>query len=84
MTRMQPAGRLEALVERAEYHRENGAEGTMKAADRIGKCVRVLLDCSGNPRVRELEQQCAAGAQKYRRLAIDAPGHRLRTEYAGE
>jgi hypothetical protein len=52
---MQPAGRLEALVERAEYHRENGAEGTMKAGDRIGKYVRVLLDCSGNPRVRELE-----------------------------
>jgi hypothetical protein len=44
----------------------------------------VLLDCSGNSRVRELEQQRAAGARKYRRLAIDAPGRRLRTEYAGE
>ena len=75
MTRMQPAGRVETLLERAEHHGENGAEGTMEAAYRIGKCLRVLLDRSRDPRVRELEQQRAAGTQEYCRFAIDAPAH---------
>src|SRR5262249_9235354 len=81
---MQAARRLEALSERPEDHRENGAEGAMETADGIGKRVRVLLDCGGDPGMSELQQQRAARSQEGRGLSIDLPGDRPRTEYACE
>jgi hypothetical protein len=36
---MQTAGCIEALIDGAEDHRENGTERSMESADRIGKCV---------------------------------------------
>jgi hypothetical protein len=53
---MQAARGLEALSERPEDHREDGAEGAMETADGIGKRVRVLLDRSGNPGMGKLQQ----------------------------
>src|SRR5262245_62548801 len=81
---MQAARRLEALSERPEDHRENGAEGAMETADGIGKRIRVLLDCGGDPGMSELQQQRAARSQEGRGLSIDLPGDRPRTEYACE
>src|SRR6266581_7117911 len=75
---------VEALSERPEDHREDGAEGAMEAANRIGKRVRVLFDCSGNPGMGELQQQRAARSQENRGLPVDLPGDRSRTEYAQE
>src|SRR5262245_14752429 len=81
---MQAARRLEALSERPEDHRENGAEGAMETADGIGKRVRVLLDGGGDPGMSELQQQRTARSQEGRGLPIDLPGDRPRTEYACE
>src|SRR5262245_28963360 len=61
---MQAARGLAALTERPEDHREYGAEGAMEAANGIGERVRVLLDCGGNPRMGELQQQRAARSQE--------------------
>jgi len=81
---MQAAGCVEALIERAEDHREHGAEGSMESANRIRERIRLLLDGSGNPWMCELQQQRAARAQEYRSLPVHPPGHRSRTEYARE
>src|SRR5439155_24777379 len=80
----QAAGCVEALIERAEDHREHGAEGSMESANRIRERIRLLLDGSGNPWMCELQQQRAARAQEYRSLPVHPPGHRSRTEYARE
>jgi len=56
-------GCLKALIERAEDHHEDGAEGPVKTADRIRKRVRMLHDGSGNPGMGELQQQRPARAQ---------------------
>jgi hypothetical protein len=56
----------------------------MKSADRIGKCIRVLLDGRGNPGMGKLQQERAARAQEYCGLPVDLPGNRARTEDARE
>ena len=84
MATMEAARGVEALSERPEDHREDGAEGAMEAANRIGKRVRVLFDRSGNPGMGELQQQRAARSQENRGLTVDLPGDRPRTEYARE
>ena len=73
---MQAASCVEALIERAEDHREHRAEGTMESADRIRERLGVLLDGSGNPWMRELQQERAASAQEDRSLPVHPPGHR--------
>src|SRR5262249_13569118 len=79
---MQAVRGLEALTERPEDHREDGAEGAMEAANGIGERVRVLFDRGGNPGMGELQQQRAARSQEDRGLPVDLPGDRSRTEYA--
>jgi hypothetical protein len=81
---MQTAGCIEALIEGAEDHREDGTEGSMESADRIDKCIRVLLDGSGNPGMGKLQQERAARAQENCGLPVDLPGDRPRTEDARE
>jgi len=81
---MQAASCVEALVERAEDHREHGAEGTMESADWIGERVGVLLDGCGNTRMCKLQQQGTARTQEYGGLPVYPPGDRSRTEYARE
>jgi hypothetical protein len=81
---MQPAGCIEALIEGAEDHREEGTKGSMESADRIGKCSGVLLDGSGNPRMGKLQQERPARAQENCGLAVDLPSDRPRTEDARE
>src|SRR5262249_28158391 len=84
MAAMQATSCVEALVERAEDHREHGAEGTMESADWIGERVGVLLDGCGNTRMCKLQQQGTARTQEYGGLPVYPPGDRSRTEYARE
>ncbi len=55
----------------------------MEAADRIGKGARMLGDGGSDPGVGQLQQQRAAGAEEDDGLPVDLPGHRGRTEHAG-
>ena len=55
----------------------------MEATDRIGKGPRVLRDGGSDPGMRQLKQQRTAGAEKDDGLPVDLPGHRVRTEHAG-
>ena len=53
---MQPPGRADRVVEPAENQREHGAEGTVKAPNRVVKDRRMLGDRGGDEGVRELHQ----------------------------
>jgi hypothetical protein len=71
---MQPAGCGQRLIERAKHHRENSVERSVETANRIGESPGMLGDPGGDPGVRQLKQQGAAGAKEDGRLAIDPPG----------
>jgi hypothetical protein len=77
---MQPVGRGERLIEPAKHHRENGVERSVEPANGIGKSPGMLGDARGDPGMRQLKQQGAAGAKEDGRLAVDPPGQRSRTE----
>jgi hypothetical protein len=74
MTPMQSAGRSQRLIARAKHHRENSIERLVEPADRISNGPGMLADGSGDPGVRQLKQQGAAGAKEDGRLAVDPPG----------
>lgn len=80
MTPMQSAGRSQRLIERAKHHRESSVERSMEPANRISKSPGMLGDGGCDPRVRQLEQQGAAGAKEDGRLAVDPPSQRSGTE----
>src|SRR6266568_4968513 len=77
---VQAPGYRDGLVEGAEYHAENDREGPMEAAKRISECPRVCGDGFRYPGMGQLKQQSAASTQKDRRLTINPPDHRSRTE----
>ena len=74
VTPMQPAGRGQRRIDRAEHHRENRVERSVETANRIGESPGMLGDPGGDPGVRQLKQQSAAGAKEHGRLAVDPPG----------
>src|SRR5271168_195745 len=80
---MQLTCREEAVFEISEHQVEDNSEGAMETPDRIGKRARMLGDGGGDPRVRQLKQQGAAGTEEARGLAVNAPDCRLRTKHAG-
>jgi len=77
---MQSARRSQPLIQRAKHHRENSVEGLVEPANRISKSPGMLGDGGGDPGVRQLKQQGAAGAKEDSRLAVDPPGQRSGTE----
>jgi hypothetical protein len=78
---MQGSGRGQGLIERAEHHREDHGECAMKATNRVANGPRVFGDGRRDPRVSQLEQEGAAGAEECEGLAIDPPSQRIRTEH---
>ena len=80
MALMQATCRGQALIEAPEDHGMHGREGAMESPDRIGKTLRVLLDCSSDPGMRQLKEERAPGSQKDCRLPADLPGYGLWTE----
>ena len=82
MTAIKVQGRCHGLLRCAEHHRKHHIESAVKPADRVGQYPRVPGDRGSDPRMGELEQQRAAGAEKDRRLSVDLPHQRARAEYA--
>ena len=80
MTPRQSAGRSQRLIERAQQHRESSVERSVEPANRISKSPGMLGDGGGDPRVRQLEQQGAAGAKEDGCLPVDPPSQRSGTE----
>ena len=80
--RVHPARRCEGVIEIAVDHREDGLEGARETPDRIGPRLRVLIDAARDERVRGLEERRSSGAEENRRLAVDLPDLRRRTEEA--
>src|SRR5579871_1102483 len=72
----------ERLIERAEDHGEHDLERPMEASKRVVKDPRLIGNGGSDPRMRQLQQQGAAGTEKNGGFAIDAPFHRGRTEQA--
>ena len=60
-------------MERAEDHGEDDAEGVVEARDGPIHERRMLNQSGCDPRVRQLQKGCTAGAEKQSRLSIDAP-----------
>jgi hypothetical protein len=83
VTTMQASSRRKSLVERAEHDGEGEVECPMEAADRIGKCTRMLGYGCSNPRMRQLQQQRTAGSQEDGCLAIHPPSRRGGSKDAG-
>src|SRR5262249_7490387 len=79
---MQAARRGETLLETAEHHGERDVKGAVEAPDWMRKSIGMLLDGGGDPGVRELHEQRAAGTEKNRSLAVDLPGDGVRTKQA--
>src|SRR5438045_9166669 len=77
---MQSSGRGQRLIERAKHHRENSVERLVEPADRISESPGMLSDAGGDPGMRQLKQQGAAGAKEDGCLAVDPPGQRSRTK----
>ena len=77
---VKPAGGGDRFLGRAEHHRKDEPESAVKPADRVRKAARMLGDSRGNPGMRQLHQQRAAGGKKNRGLAIDPPHHRAGSE----
>jgi hypothetical protein len=73
VTPMQSAGRSQRLIARAKHHRENSVERSVEPSNRISKSPGMLGDGGGDPGVRQLKQQGAAGAKEDGRLAVDPP-----------
>ncbi len=74
MSAMQPASCGQALIEISEHHRENNAERAMEAPNWVRKCMRMLVDRGGDPRMGQLEKQRTAGTQEDGGFPVDAPG----------
>jgi hypothetical protein len=82
MATVKAPGCRERLLNRAEHDRKHDIEGTVEPADRVGQGPRVLRDGGGYPGMGELQQQCTAGAEKYRCFLVDMPHHRAGSEGA--
>jgi hypothetical protein len=80
MTPRQSAGRSQRLIERAQQHRESSVERSVEPANRISKSPGMLGNGGGDPRVRQLKKQGAAGAKEDGRLPVDPPSQRSGTE----
>ena len=83
MAALQLASSRERLISSAEHHSEDDIEGPVKPADRIAQRAGMLGDGSGDPRVRELHQQCATRSQKSRHFPVDAPNDGSGAENTG-
>jgi hypothetical protein len=79
---VQPSTRGQCLVERAKYHAEDRAEGSVKSTDRIANHLRVLRDRCRHPRMGQLQQQGATSAKENCRLPVNLPDQGIRAEQA--
>jgi hypothetical protein len=82
MAPVKPSGDRKRLLGRPKDHCEHHIECPMEASDRVGKDRRLIGDGGGDPRMRQLQQQGAAGAEENSRFPIDPPGHRSRAKDA--
>jgi hypothetical protein len=73
MPAVQPACGCKRLLAVTEHEREHGRKGAVKAAEGISQGGGVLGDTSGDPGMRELEQESASGTQKEGSLSVDLP-----------
>lgn len=78
------SGGCDGLVEGAEGHGEDDAEGMVKAGEWVGAEIGVVVNCGGDPGMGELEERGSSGGEEECGFAVDAPAYGLGVEDSGE
>ena len=75
---MKPASRAQRVIEVTKCHCKNDLKGSLETPTQIDKRLRMLGDCRGDGRVRELQQNGSSRAEEVRDFSTVLPRQRTR------